>query len=63
VVDANVLIAAFMRDSATRRLILLGTHELHAPRYLMEEVEAHWEELSERVGLPEGPLRETLRTL
>src|SRR3990170_5480099 len=52
-----------MRDSTTRRLILMGSHELHAPRYLMEEVEAHWRELSERAGLPEGALRGSLRTL
>ena len=52
VVDANVLIAAVLRDSTTRKLIVLGGMELHAPRYLSEEVEAHWEELTARSGLP-----------
>jgi len=35
-VDANVLIAALMRDSTTRRLLILGGHELHVPEYVLE---------------------------
>ena len=62
-VDANVLIAAVLRDSTTRKLIVLGGMELHAPRYLSEEVEAHWEELTARSGLPPAALRAALRTL
>jgi len=63
VVDANVLIAALLRDSTTRNLIVLGGMELHAPRYLMREVEAHWEELIARSGVPLAALRAALRTL
>jgi len=60
VVDANVLIAALLRDSTTRRLILLGGRELHAPRYLFEEVDAHWDGLCERSGLSPRVLRDAL---
>lgn len=62
-VDANVLIAALLRDSTTRKLIVLGGMELHAPRYLLQEVEAHWEELTARSGVPLAALKAAWRTL
>ena len=52
-----------MRDSSTRHLLVLGGHELHAPEYLFEEIEAHFEELSARSGLPREAMREALRLL
>ena len=63
VVDANVVIAAMMRDSTTRRLLVLGGHELHVPGYLFGEVERHLEELVARSGISEGALLEVLQTL
>lgn len=63
VIDANVVIAALVRDSAVRRLLLLGGHELHVPAYLLEEVESHWAELQPRSGLSPEALREVLRIL
>lgn len=62
-IDANILIAALLRDSTTRRLIVLGGYELHAPRYLYDEVEAHRDELSNRIGVTQGGLEEALRIL
>ena len=61
--DANIVIAALMRDAETRRLLVLGGHEIHAPEYLVSEVEAHVEELSERAGLSRSALEEALRIL
>lgn len=61
--DANVLIAALMRDSTTRRLLVLGGHELHVPAYVFEEIENHWGDLSSRSGLPSDTLREVLGAL
>lgn len=63
VIDANIVIAALMRDSSVRRLLLLGGHELHAPAYLFEEVESHWQELQPRSKLSTESLREVLGIL
>lgn len=63
VVDANFVIAAFMRDSTVRRLLLLGGHDLHAPAYLFEEIEAHFHELQPRSGLSPEALRDVLGVL
>src|SRR5436309_11838595 len=52
-----------MRDSTTRRLLVLGGHELHVPEYVFEEIEGHWEDLSSRSGLAPDALREVLRVL
>ena len=61
--DANVLVAALMRDSTTRRLLLLGGHELHVPEYVFEEIERHREELSSRSGLTSRGFEEVLGIL
>ncbi len=63
VVDANVLIAALMRDSTTRRLLVLGGHELHVPEYLLEEIAEHWEDLLPRSGLSADALKQVLSVL
>jgi predicted nucleic acid-binding protein len=60
VADANVLIAALMRDSTTRRLLVLGGHEIHVPDFVFEEIEGHWDELSSRTGLTPDAFREVL---
>jgi len=62
-VDANIVIAALLRDAGTRRLLVLGGHEIHAPEYLLGEVEAHVEDLSERAGLTRAALEEALRII
>lgn len=61
--DANVLIAALLRDSTTRRLVLLGGHELHAPDYLFGEIETHRRELTSRSGLAAPAFREAMDLL
>ena len=61
--DANIVIAALLRDSSTRYLIAVGGHELHAPRLLVEEIEEHWMEISDRSGIPGESLREIFQVL
>ena len=61
--DANVLIAALMRDSTTRRLLILGGHELHVPEYVLEEIAEHWDDLWPRSRLSSDGLKEVLRIL
>ena len=46
--DANVLIAALMHDSTTRRLLVLGGLELHVPEYVFEEIADHWGDVDGR---------------
>lgn len=41
VVDANILLAALLRDSTTRRLILDPHLHLYAPEHLLTETERH----------------------
>jgi len=43
--------------------MILGGHELHAPRYILEEIEEHWPELIARSGVPKAALRESVGIL
>ena len=52
-----------MRDSTTRRLLVLGGHELHVPEYVFEEIEVHREELCSRADLTLDAFREVLGIL
>ena len=51
VVDANVVIAGFLRDSTVRRLLRLSFLELMAPEFLLEEFAKHLPELRRRAAL------------
>lgn len=63
VADANVLIAAFLKDSTVRRIVILSGLQLLVPEYLLEELEAHFPELWRRSGLREEEAREMLERL
>ena len=39
IVDANIVIAALIKDSRTRQIIVSGKFELAYPDYLLEELE------------------------
>jgi len=51
VVDSSVLIAALMRDSAVRELLLNPFFEFYVPEHCIEEIEKHVSEISKRSGL------------
>mgnify|MGYP001134305648 FL=1 len=51
VIDTSVLIAALMKDSAVRELLLNPFFEFYVPEYCIEEIERHVSEISERSGL------------
>jgi len=51
VVDTSVLIAALMKNSAVRELLLSPLFEFYVPEYCIEEIERHMDEISERSGL------------
>lgn len=61
--DANVLIAAYLRDSTVRRVILLSDVQLLVPEFIFEELEKHLPELSGRAGLSEARSEELLERL
>lgn len=63
VADANVFIAAFLRDSTVRRIVTLAGITLLVPEYLFEEVEGHLPELARRAGLDQGEARELYEAL
>ena len=51
-----------LRDSTTRRLVVVG-HDLHVPEYLFDEIERHRDELSKRSDQTTHALEEALRIL
>lgn len=60
IVDANIIFSALMRDSTTRRILLLPQFELYVPEYVKVEIEGHLPELVKRSGLKEEDLRKAL---
>ena len=61
VVDANVVFAAFLRDGATREIILDRELDLRSPPWLWEEIAARYPWLLERTRLTRPALDELLR--
>ena len=51
VVDTSVLIAALMKDSAVRELLLNPLFEFYVPEHYIEEIEKHMGEIAKRSGL------------
>ncbi len=63
VLDVNVLIAALIRDSTVRRLIIEKDHEWHFPEQALEKVEKYKQLILEKSGLNNNELAELLATL
>lgn len=57
------MIAAYLRDSTVRRLILLSDLQLLVPEFIFEELEKHLPKLSRRAGLPEAQSAKLLERL
>ncbi len=51
VVDTNIIIAALLKQSTTRRLIANPKLELFAPDFLLDEITSHKRELLSKSGL------------
>ena len=51
VVDANIIMAAFIRDSAVRKLLFRPDNRFYFPEFILEEIEGHFDEIRERSGL------------
>ena len=63
VIDANIAIAALLRDSTTRRILFHPLLELHSPAYLNDEIEEHWERLREIARLGKLAFKEAVKTV
>ena len=62
--DANILIAAYLRDSTVRKIVLFSDMQLLVPEFIFEEFEDHLPDLSRRSGLAQadsGDLLDRLR--
>jgi len=62
-VDANIVIAAFLRDSTVRRIVTLSVLELLAPEFLRAELDDHMPQLRRRGGLSEAAASEVMERL
>ncbi len=51
VIDTGILISAILKDSVTRKILLLSDIEFLLPEYALEEYERHRETISKRGGL------------
>ena len=63
VVDANILFAAFIKDSYTRRLLLFSIEELFTPEFIYDEIKKHIVELKKKTGLSENQIDELFSLL
>ena len=59
VVDSNIVFAALLKKSTTRKLLLDPPCLLYAPRILLQEIKKYEEQIQERTGLSKKDL-ETL---
>ena len=60
VVDANIVIAALVKDSTTRKLLLSEKFELAAPEFLLEELEKHLAEISKKAKVDKTELNKLI---
>ncbi len=63
VVDANIIIAALIRDNHTRHLLLMSPHSLFSPAFLLEEIDKNSDEISSKSGVSKNELRDILHQL
>ena len=63
VVDTSVIISALMKDSVSRRLMLLPKFELFTPEFVHIEIENHSGKIMKYTGLPENEFSLLLNSL
>lgn len=56
VLDANIVMAALLKDSKTREIIVSGKFTLLAPDYLMEELDKYRHYIAKKAGLSKEEL-------
>ena len=63
VVDANILFAALIKESTTRKILFLKYLHLFAPDFLLEEVSKYKEEILTKTGKSEEKFLKILHAL
>lgn len=63
VIDANIILSALIKDSATRRILIGSAIEFFAPDYLIEEIEKHIPLVSRKNSLSEEENKKILKIL
>jgi predicted nucleic acid-binding protein len=63
VMDANIFLAALIRDSHTRHLIVSGELVLYAPEFLFSEIEKHLGTVVEKTGLSKEQIMGLIRDM
>ena len=63
VVDANIFITSFKKNSLTRKILMYPFIEFYSPDYLIEELEEHKEELMKKAKINKNSNFFTLRLL
>jgi len=63
IVDANIFIAALLKNGATRKLLLNDELALYAPEYVIEEIFNHTQECEKKSHLPQSSLVELVKVL
>jgi predicted nucleic acid-binding protein len=61
VIDANVIFAAIIKDSHTRRLLLNQNLSFLAPEYLLDELFKHKTEIEKKSGLSSNQVESILQ--
>ena len=56
IVDANILFAALIKDSTTRRILITSSHSFYCPEFSISEFIKHLPELSKKTGLGKDEL-------
>jgi predicted nucleic acid-binding protein len=56
VVDANIIMAALIKDGKSRELIISGSFTLVRPDYMSEELDKYKERIAEKAGLSIGEI-------
>ncbi|KXA89970.1 hypothetical protein AKJ37_02180 [candidate division MSBL1 archaeon SCGC-AAA259I09] len=57
VLDTNILFSALIAGGKTRKLIITGNHDLHAPEYTFTELENHQDEIEKKTKLDKSDLQ------
>ena len=63
VVDANILFAALIKDGLTAEMLFIDDLHLHAPKFILEEMDKYRKYLREKTGRTDEEFDEFFRAL
>lgn len=63
IIDANILIAALVKDSHTRKLLMFSNHTFYTSEYVFEEITNHIPELEQKTKVDKERLIEILKEI